>query len=121
MAEYHRHYSDKIGSVKMSDREDGPQGPPERHNWQQYRQHQDFRLNGERLNVVSVFRELGYDLYNSSDISRLGENLRFAEQERKHQELMRSSRLAWLSNSLVALLGAGASGIVMFLVNRWSK
>lgn len=103
----------------MSDREDSR--PPDRSDWQ-HRQRQDHdRLGGDRINVISLFRELGYDLYNSNDVSRLGDNLRFAEHERKHQELMRTSRLTWISNSLVALLGAGASGIVLFLVNRWSK
>lgn len=78
------------------------------------------RFSGERINVISLFGRLGYDLYNSNDIVRLGENLRFMEEERKHQEMMRASKLVWFSNSLVALLGAGASGIVLFLVNRLS-
>lgn len=75
----------------------------------------------QRFNVVSLFRELGYDLHNRSDVNRLSENLRFAEAERKHKEMMDASKIAWLSNSIVALLGAGASGLVMFFVNRWSK
>lgn len=95
----------------MSDRQD----------WSDRKDQGSGRSRGEAINVVTVFRELGYNLYNDDDVIRLGDNLRFAEEERKRQELMRANKLTWISNSFVALLGAGAAGLVTFFVNRWSR
>lgn len=82
-----------------------------------YKEH----IEVQRLNVVSVFDRLGYDLTDNDEIARLRDNLRYAETERKRRELMRASKLTWLSNTLVAFMGAGAAGIISYLVQRWGK
>lgn len=100
----------------MSDDVDGPH--QEKRRWQ--REDEWREEQRKRLNVVSVFERLGYDLTSSEDISRLNENLRYTERERKRREWMESHKISWVISLALVIIGAAATTALNWLTGKFS-
>ena len=86
--------------------------------WRRYRPDWD---ESNRPNVIHLFNRLGYNLYNSDDVNRLAENLRFAEDSRKRYEAVKSRRLGWIVSLGIALLGAFLTSVGQWVASHFSK
>jgi len=75
----------------------------------------------ERPTVLTVFAQLGYNLWNQADINRLRENLEFAEETRKREETIRSRRLGWWVSAGIAILSTVATVFGEWIVGRFGK
>ena len=71
-----------------------------------------------RPNVVNLFNRLGYNLYNSEDVTRLGENLRFSEESRRRYEAIKTRRLGWIVSLSIALMGAFLTSVGQWVANH---
>lgn len=71
-----------------------------------------------RLNVVSVFDRLGYDLYNNTDVQRLAENLRFAEQQRRRAEAISGNKAAWMVSLALVFVGSAMTALISWVLRR---
>jgi hypothetical protein len=72
----------------------------------------------ERPTVVTVFGQLGYNLWNQDDINRLRENLEFAQKTREREETMRSRRLGWFVSAAIAILSTIATVFGEWIVSK---
>ena len=75
----------------------------------------------ERPNVISVFRQLGYDLERQDDINRLRENLEFAQKTRERDETVRSRRLGWFVSAAIAILSTIVTVFGEWIVSKVAK
>ena len=87
-------------------------GPWERRRQEQY---QDWR---ERPNVISVFSQLGYNLYDIDDINRLRDNLRFADNGRKREEMVHNRTFGWVVAVVIAAVGALFTTLGQWIANH---
>jgi di/tricarboxylate transporter len=71
-----------------------------------------------RINVISLFDRLGYDVTEASEIKRLNENLTFLERERKRREAMNSNKMKVVGAILVGALGAVSTYLINWVVNK---
>jgi di/tricarboxylate transporter len=71
-----------------------------------------------RINVISLFDRLGYDVTEPSEIKRLNENLTFLERERKRREDMSSTKMKLVGAILIGALGAVSTYLVNWVVNK---
>lgn len=91
-------------------------------NWeriQRERQAERERDRVARLNVVSLFDRLGYDLEAPGEVQRLAATFRFIEEERKRREAMASNKVKWLGAFLLAVLGSAATIFVNWLGTKF--
>lgn len=73
----------------------------------------------DRPNVLTIFSQLGYNLWDQADINRLRENLEFAQKTREREETIRSRRLGWLVSGGIAILSALATIIGDWFVGKF--
>jgi hypothetical protein len=71
-----------------------------------------------RINVISLFDRLGYDVTEASEIKRLNENLTFLERERKRREDMSSNKMKLMGAVFIGVLGAVSTYLVNWVVNK---
>lgn len=100
----------------MSDEHDEERNPPRR--WDERRGWHDPR---ERPTVVTVFAQLGYNLWNQDDINRLRENLEYAERTREREETIKSRRLGWFVSAGIAILSTIATVFGEWIVSKVGK
>lgn len=72
------------------------------------REHRDSmrQARESRMNVITVFELLGYDLTDPAEIARLNENLRYSERQRRRYERLEGSKLGWLISLVLVIVGA---------------
>ena len=75
----------------------------------------------ERPTVITVFGQLGYNLWNQDDINRLRENLEFAQKTREREETIRSRRLGWFVSAAIAILSTIVTVFGEWIVNKVAK
>lgn len=67
-----------------------------------------------RINVITLFQRLGYDLGNPDDISRLNENLRYAERQRQRFERLENNRAGYVVSGVLVFVGAALTAMVQW-------
>lgn len=67
-----------------------------------------------RINVVTLFDRLGYDLANGDDINRLNENLRYAERQRRRYERLENNKFGWLISLVLVVAGAVLTALLQW-------
>lgn len=75
----------------------------------------------DRPTVITVFNQLGYNLWNQDDINRLRENLEFAQKTRERDETIRSRRLGWFVSAAIAILSTIVTVFGEWIVNKVAK
>ena len=75
----------------------------------------------ERPTVVTVFAQLGYNLWSQDDINRLRENLEFTQKARERDETIRSRRLGWFVSAAIAILSTIVTVFGEWIVSKMAK
>jgi len=70
-----------------------------------------------RINVTTLFERLGYDLTDQAEITRLNENLRYAERQRRRYERMENSKVGWIVSLLLVITGAAITAVVQWVTS----
>lgn len=70
--------------------------------------------------VTRLFERLGYDLTDANEVTRLNENLRYAERQRRRFERLESNKLGWIVSLVLLCVGAALTTIVQW-ANSFAK
>ena len=68
-----------------------------------------------RINIVTLFDRLGYDLAKADDISRLNENLRYSERQRRRYERLENNKFGWVISLVLVVAGAVLTAFLQWL------
>lgn len=70
--------------------------------------------------VIRLFERLGYDLTDPNEVTRLNENLRYTERQRRRLERLESNKLGWIVSVVLLCIGAALTTMVQW-ANSFAK
>jgi len=73
----------------------------------------------DRPTVLTIFKELGYDLWRQDDLNRLRNNLEYAQRARERDETIRSRRLGWFVSAGIAILSTVVTVFGEWIVSKF--
>lgn len=68
--------------------------------------------------IITLFRAVGVDPRNQDDITRLGDNLRYAERQRRRYERFENNRFGWIVSFICMAVGAMLTSLIPQWFNK---